>query len=61
MGHVVKHPAESIKAFGSMYIIVPDTVDHELYLFVEELLLLNSRKRKKASLSFLTKNKNILN
>ena len=44
-----------------MYIIVLDTGDHELYLFVEEPLLLNSRKRKKASLSFITKNKNILN
>ena len=61
LGHVVKHPVESMKAFGWMYIIVLDTGDHELYLFVEEPLLLNSRKRKRASLSFLTKNKNILN
>ena len=61
LGHVVKHPMESMKAFGWMYITVLDTGDHELYLFVEEPLLLNSRKRKKASLSFLTKNKNILN
>ena len=42
-----------------MYIIVLDSSDHELYVFVEELLLLNSRKRKRASISFLTKNKNI--
>ena len=54
--HVVKHPVESMKAFGWMYIIALDTGDHELYL-----LLLNSRKRKRASLSFLTKSKNILN
>ena len=27
-----------MKAFGSMYIIVLDTGDHELYLFVEEPL-----------------------
>ena len=44
-----------------MYIIVLDTGDHELYLFAEKLLLVNSGKRKSASLRFLTKNKNILN
>ena len=61
LGHVIKRPVKSMRAFGSMYIIVLDTGDHELYLFVEEPLLLNSRKRKNASLSFLTKIKNILN
>ena len=61
LGHVVKPPVESMKAFGWMYIIVLDTGDHELYLFVKERLLLNTWKRKRASLSFLTKNKNILN
>ena len=60
LGHVVKHTVESMKAFGWMYIIVIDTGDHELYLVVEEPLLLNSRKRKRANLSFLTKN-SILN
>ena len=44
--------------FSDECIIVLDTGD---YLFVEEPLLLNSRKRKRASLSFLRKNKNILN
>ena len=58
--HVVKYPVESMKAFEWMYIIVLDTSDHELYLYVEEPLLLNSRKRKRASLSFWTKNRNIL-
>ena len=46
MGHVVKHPVESMKSFGWMHVIVLDTGDHELYLFVEEPLSLNSRKRK---------------
>ena len=61
LGQVVKHRVESMKAFGWMYVIVLDTGDHELYLFAEEPLLLNSRKRKRTSLSFLAKNKNILN
>ena len=59
--HVLKHPVKSMKALGWMYIIVVDTGDHELYPFVEGPLLLNSRKRKRASPRFLTKSKNILN
>ena len=88
LGYVVKHPVESIKAFRWMYIIVRDTSDHELYLFVKEPLLLNSTskqirymlhweienfglcfkkevnqkkgiERKRASLSFFTKNKKL--
>ena len=54
--HVVKHPVESMKAFGWMYIL--DTGDHELCLFVEEPSLLNSRKRKRASLRFLKELRN---
>ena len=38
-----------------MYIIVLDTGDHELYLFIEEPLLLNSRKRKKTKPKVLNK------
>ena len=57
---LVNHPVGSMKAFVWMYIIVLDSCDHELYLFVEKTLLLNSRKRKRASLRFLRKNKNIL-
>ena len=30
LGHVVKHPVESIKAFRRMHVIVLDTADHEL-------------------------------
>ena len=55
--HVAKHPVESMKVLRWMYIIVLDTGDHELYLFVAEPLLLNTRKRKRASLSFLTTKK----
>ena len=40
--HVVKHFVESMKGFGWMYIIALDTGDHELYLFVEEPLLIKS-------------------
>ena len=40
--HVVKHSVESMKGFGWMYIIALDTGDHELYLFVEEPLLIKS-------------------
>ena len=43
-GDVAKHSGECPQTFR--YIIVVDTGDHELYLFVEEPLLLNSRKRK---------------
>ena len=46
LGHVVKHPVESMKSFGWMHVIVLDTGDHELYLFVEEPLSLDSGKRK---------------
>ena len=42
MWHVIKHSMESMKDFGWMYIIALDTGDHELYLFVEEPLLLKS-------------------
>ena len=42
MWHVVKHSVESMKDFGWMYIIALDTGDYELYLFVEEPLLLKS-------------------
>ena len=59
LGNVAKHSGECTQTFW--YIKVLDTGDHELYQSVEEPLLLNSRKRKRASLSFLRKNKNILN
>ena len=35
LGHVVKHSVESMKDFGWMHIIMLDTCDHELYLFVK--------------------------
>ena len=40
--YVVKRSVESMKTFGWMHIIVLDTGDHELYLFIEEPLLLKS-------------------
>ena len=40
--YVVKRSVESMKTFGWMYIIVLDTGDHELYLFIKEPLLLKS-------------------
>ena len=40
--YVVKRSVESMKTFGWMYIIGLDTGDHELYLFIEEPLLLKS-------------------
>ena len=43
--HVVKHSVESMKGFGWMYIIALDTGDHELYLFVEEPLLIKSTSK----------------
>ena len=43
--YVVKHSVESMKGFGWMYIIALDTGDHELYLFIEELLLIKSTSK----------------
>ena len=45
LGHVVKHSVESMKGFGWMYIIALDSGDHELYLFVEEPLLMKSTSK----------------
>ena len=43
--HVVKHYVEIMKGFGWMYITALDTGDHELYLFVEEPLLIKSTSK----------------
>ena len=45
LGHVVKHPKECMKAFEWMYIKVLHTSDHEVGLFAEEPLLLNSTSK----------------
>ena len=37
--HVVKHPVESVKTFGWMYVILFDTGDHQVYQLLEEPLL----------------------
>ena len=43
--HVVKHSVKSMNGFKWMYIIALDTGDHELYLFVEEPLLIKSTSK----------------
>ena len=65
-GNVAKHSGECSQTIQRIferwkYIIVLDTGNQELYLFVEEPLFLNSKKRKRACLSFLRKNKNAFN